>query len=214
VVSAVVLTATSVVLLWRPAQWRLDNEATVTTAYGILALIAAVAVGAAGAERRSRWAQTAVGAVAFTAAVALGTLPHVPYAFSGYDHAIYNERPVAAGYAALRDRIGPDTHVVYLTFGAINYLIGNPTTCRYPSPQWLQRATWTNSPVPEMASYADNLRCLTDDTQARYLVWQPQWFNVSKSSPQVRTLISQRFDCSPQLRIPAPKELMVCPARD
>jgi hypothetical protein len=62
-------------------------------------------------------------------------------------------------------------------------------------------------------SYADNLRCLTDGGQARYLVWQPAWFSIAKASPQVQALLAARFDCSPAVRIPAPSGIVVCPAR-
>ncbi|WP_250000778.1 hypothetical protein [Actinoplanes sp. M2I2] len=168
---------------------------------------------AATATRRSRRpASVAVGVVALAAAIVLGNLPKAPFAFSGYNYRGDNDRPTATGYTALRERIGADTPVLYLTFGSANYKLGNPTHCRYPSPQWLQRGTYVR-PVRSTESYADNLRCLTDDHDARYLVWQPFWFNRMKSGPQVSSLLQQQFDCSFEARIPAPKHVVVCPRR-
>ena len=65
----------------------------------------------------------------------------------------------------------------------------------------------------ERPSYDDNLRCLTEDSNARYLIVHNGWFNLARSAPDVRALIDERFDCSPAARIPAPRPLLVCPAR-
>jgi len=103
--------------------------------------------------------------------------------------------------------------VLYLTFGTFNHALGNPTSCRYPSPQWLQRANFFKR-VETFPSYQDNLRCLTDPgPQYRYLVIHVGWFDVKSASPQVQALLNQRFDCSPAARVPAPAPLVVCPAR-
>jgi hypothetical protein len=67
--------------------------------------------------------------------------------------------------------------------------------------------------VRDYPSYADNLRCLTDDRRARFLVWQPLWFPIRRDPPQVWALLDKRFDCSPAARLPAPSPLIVCPAR-
>lgn len=212
VVSTALLTAASFVLLRRPPQWRLDNVTTVTVVYALAALAAAVATWAL-ACRTGRSVPPAVGAITVTAALVLATLPHTPLAFSRYNYDRPTDRASDAGYPTLRQRIGPDTPVLYLTFGSFNYLLGNPTTCRYPSPQWLQRATYV-PPVRTFPSYADNLRCLTDPGQrAEYLVMQPRWFSYARSSPEVRSLLDKRFDCTPPARIPAPEDLLVCPAR-
>jgi hypothetical protein len=151
-------------------------------------------------------------AVAVGAALIPATAPKSPYAFSAYDYEILNEPPPSGGYDELSARIGRDTPVLYLTFGNFNYLMGNPTTCRYPSPQWLQRAS-RYPRVRTYPSYADNLRCLTDDQRAKYLVWTPAWFSLAKASPELRSLIASRFDCSPAAQVPAPRGVVVCPAR-
>ncbi|MCM4084582.1 hypothetical protein [Paractinoplanes hotanensis] len=210
-VSTVVVAAASFVLLRRPPEWRHDNVTAVTLTFAALAVVTAI-VTWRNHGRAARPAPTAAGALALVAATVLAVLPHAPLAFSGYNYALGNERPDGTGYTALRERIGPDTPVIYLSFGSINYLLGNPTQCRYPSPQWLQRGTYVR-PVRSTRSYADNFRCLTDDQQAQYLVWQPKWFSQTKSSAEVRTVLNDRFDCSLPARIPAPKELVVCPAR-
>ncbi|MFD0524289.1 hypothetical protein [Paractinoplanes durhamensis] len=62
-------------------------------------------------------------------------------------------------------------------------------------------------------SYADNLRCLTEDQDVKYLIVQPTWFSIPKSTPEVQALINDRFDCSPAALIPSPPSLVVCPAR-
>ncbi|WP_250008737.1 hypothetical protein [Actinoplanes sp. M2I2] len=205
-VSTVIVAAASFVLLRRPPEWRHDHVTVVALAFAVVAVIAAVLTWA-NHGRAARPAPTTAGALAMV----LATLPNAPLAFSGYNYALGNERPAGAGYPALRERIGPDTPVLYLTFGSVNYLLGNPTSCRYPSPQWLQRGTYVR-PVRSTRSYADNVRCLTDD-RARYLVWQPSWFSQTKSSAEVRTTLHNRFDCSLEARVPAPKGIVVCPAR-
>ncbi|GID29012.1 hypothetical protein [Paractinoplanes brasiliensis] len=210
-VTTVVFAVASFVLLAQPPEWRLDNVTPVSLSYLVFAVLAAVATWAL--ERRATpLVPPQAGAIALTAALVLATLPNAPLAFSGYNYALSNERPSAPGYAALRERIGPDTPVLYLAFGSINYLLRNPSTCRYPSPQWVQRGAHFKA-VRTYPSYRDNLRCLTEDDRAGYLVLQPSWFPWKKASPDVRTVISARFDCSVEARVPAPKGLVVCPAR-
>lgn len=67
----------------------------------------------------------------------------------------------------VRREIGADTPVLYLTFRDLDYLLGDPTDCRYASPVFLQRST-TLPYVRDLPSYADNVSCV--DTRARYLV--------------------------------------------
>jgi hypothetical protein len=209
VAGTALIAAASFVLLRRPPQWRLDHVTAVTVTYAVAALLFVVLLAAA---RPVRPLPTAAGAVVLTAALVLATLPNAPYAFSVYDYEIGNARPDGTGYPTLRARIGADTPVLYLAFGAVNYLLGNPTTCRYPSPQWLQRGQHFPR-VRAYPSYADNVRCLTENPRAEYLVLQPLWFPEKKETPQVRALLTEQFDCSPAARIPAPKGIVVCPAR-
>ncbi|MDY7090972.1 MAG: hypothetical protein SYR96_38545 [Actinomycetota bacterium] len=210
-VATVFFAVASFVLLSRSPQWRLEHVTAVSLSYLVLAALAAVATW--GLERRpTPLAPPQAGAIALVAALVLATLPNAPLAFSGYNYALSNERPSAPGYAALRERIGPGTPVLYLAFGSINYLLRNPSTCRYPSPQWVQRGAHFKV-VRDFPSYQDNLRCLTEDNRARYLVLQPSWFPWKKASADVRTVITARFDCSMEARVRAPKGLVVCPAR-
>jgi hypothetical protein len=211
VAATVLVTAVSLVLLRQPVSWRLAHAGPVIWAYEIAAVALAVAAWfLAGRARVSLpWA---AGVVALCFALLPPVLPGYPYAFSTYNHNVRNGRSVDAALADFGKRLGPDTPVLYLTYGAVNYGMGNPTTCRYPSPLWLQRG----AVMPRMRtrpSYADNLRCLSEDRDARYLIVQPTWFSIPKSAPEVRALIDERFDCSPAARIPAPPPLIVCPAR-
>ncbi|MCY1137283.1 hypothetical protein OWR29_04670 [Actinoplanes sp. Pm04-4] len=210
-VTTVAVTAVSFVLLRRPPEWRHDNVTVITLAFAAAAVLTAIATWL-NHGRAARPASATAGALALIAAIVLANLPHAPLAFSGFNHALSNERPADAGYSELRRRIGPDTPVLYLAFGSVNHRLGNPTHCRYPSPQWVQRGTYVR-PVRSTRSYADNLRCVTDDQGARYLVWQPGWFSISRSSVEVRTALRHRFDCSPAARLPAPTGIVVCPAR-
>jgi hypothetical protein len=211
VAATVLVTAVSLVLLRQPASWRLAHAAPVIWAYEIAAVALAVAAWfLAGRTKMSLpWA---AGVVALCFALLPPVLPGYPYAFSTYNYNIRNGRSADAALAELSRRLGPDTPVLYLTYGAVNHGIGNPTTCRYPSPLWLQRG----AVMPRMRtrpSYADNLRCLSENRDARYLIVQTTWFSIPRSAPDVRALIDERFDCSPAARIPAPPPLTVCPAR-
>jgi hypothetical protein len=210
-----VLTVASAVLMRLPAAWRVRHLDAVLAAYAVAALAAAVIVWVlagrpAGRTREASW--WAAGVVAVCVAQVPAALPGSPYAFSGYNHEVVARPTAVSGYVAVSERIGRDTPVLYLTYGSVNRAVGNPASCRYPSPQWLQRAAY-DTRVRGYASYADNLRCLTGDRQARYLIWQPGWFRLATSAPEVRSLIASRFDCSPAVRVPAPPNLVVCPAR-
>ena len=202
-----VAAAASAVLLRQPAQWRLDHATQVTSAYAAAAVIIAVLY--VPARRRDPWMS---GAIVLCAALIPIILPGAPLSFSTYDYDVTNRSRDGVAYAELSERMGRDTPVLYLTFGAVNYAMGNPTSCRYPSPQWLQRGS-AYPQVRTYPSYLDNLRCLTEDTRARFLVFQPRWFNLGKATPEVRAIINQRFDCSAATRLPAPPGLLVCPAR-
>lgn len=204
-------TGLSFALMRQPAEWRAGHSKEVTVAIVIFATLAAIATWFF-ARLTTTSAPWLVGMVALCAALVQASLPGAPLAFSGYDYNIYARPAAGHDYRALSERIGRDTPVLYLTFGSINYAMGNPTSCRYPSPQWLQRATYVRE-VNDYRSYDDNLRCLAQPQVAKYLVVQNSWFKLDKSSQQVRTLIDQEFDCSPAALVPAPPALTVCPAR-
>ncbi|MFC7275953.1 hypothetical protein ACFQS1_18325 [Paractinoplanes rhizophilus] len=210
--ATVLVTGASLVLLRQPASWRLAHSGAVVWAYEIAAALLAVAAWfLAGRTRLSLpWP---AGVVVLCFALLPPVLPGYPYAFSSYNYTIGVGRSKDAALADLGRRLGPDTPVLYLTYGSLNHAMGNPTTCRYPSPLWLQRGAL----LPRMRtrpSYADNLRCLTADRNARYLIVHSGWFSITRSAPDVRALLDERFDCSPAARIPAPPPLIVCPARE
>jgi hypothetical protein len=209
--ATVLVTAVSLVLLRQPASWRLAHAGPVVWAYEIAAVVLAVAAWFLAGRMRLSLPWFA-GVVVLCFALLPPVLQGSPYAFSSYDYNVRNGRSADAALSELGKRLGPDTPVLYLTYGTVNHAMGNPTTCRYPSPLWLQRG----SVLPRIRtrpSYADNLRCLTEDRDARYLIVQSNWFNLPRSAPDVRALIDQRFDCSPAARIPAPRPVFVCPAR-
>ncbi|MCU7726246.1 hypothetical protein ODJ79_21165 [Actinoplanes sp. KI2] len=206
------VTALSLALLRLPAGWRHAHVGRVALAYALIGLgLAALTWFLAG--RSVPALPWAFGVVALGVALLPPVLPGDPYAFGIYNYTVYN-RPSSNGELTdLGRRLGPDTPVLYLTFGTYNHALGNPTSCRYPSPQWLQRAN-SAARVRTFPSYQDNLRCLTDDGHRyRYLVMQPAWFDLARADAQVRTLIDQRFDCSAAARVPAPAALVVCPTR-
>ncbi len=215
----------SALLLSRPLRWRLDN---VAAALGIQLAIAAVGlVWAARASRPSspgeeasdlRGATALALGVAAAAALVAPLLPHSTYSFDVSNarapagSSIHSVLSAERAYERLRADIGRDSRVTYLTYGSVNRQLGNPTTCRYPSPQWLQRSIDDPS-VGSLVSYRDNLRCLRDDGGARFLVWQPGWFELSRAPAEIRDVLA-RFDCRVPARItPAPPGLVVCPRR-
>jgi hypothetical protein len=206
------VTLLSLVLLRLPAGWRHSHAGQVAIAYGLIGLGLAVLTWLL-ADRSGPALPWAAGVVALSVALTPAVLPGGPYTFGTYNYNVYNRPGTDNKLVGLGRRIGPDTPVLYLTFGTINHALGNPTSCRYPSPQWLQRANYVRR-VRTFPSYEDNLRCLTDDSHHyRYLVVQPGWFGLKDASPQVQALINQRFDCSPAALFPAPAPLEVCPAR-
>jgi hypothetical protein len=201
----------SFALLRQSPEWRVGHVFVVAAAYSAASVVAAVAA-VAGAARIRGSAPWVIGVVALCVALTPAVATGAPYSFSTYNHSIHSTHGGGDEYVELSERIGRDTPVLYLTFGAVNHAMGNPTSCRYPSPQWLQRG----SRIPEVRtyrSYADNLRCLTDDRAAEYLIWQTRWYNRGNVTPQVKALLDARFDCSPAARIPAPENFVVCPAR-
>lgn len=188
-------------LLPAPTAWRNAHFGDVTVAVVAASVGCVLLVAVAG-----RWSSRASGASVLAAtAVCLsamvGGLPGSALTFAGEYSAGIN-RQTAAGLGATRaqyDRlhaiIGKDTPVLYLTYGAENFMMGNPTACRYPSPQWLQRGT-VYPFVRGFASYRDNARCITEDTTAQYLVVAPGWFRIQLLEPSLRSQLLARFDCS------------------
>jgi len=228
IVGLVAVTTATAVLIYQPVEWRTRHVHLVDAGYLALALAVAVWVALADGSRSRRWAHSGTwrpprwaplaGAVVVCIAMLPATAPHSPYAFSSYDAGIANAPQQAVPSAnidtlnALSARLGHDTPVLYLTFGSVNFAMGNPTNCRYPSPQWAQRGV-LNTSVRGYRSYADNLVCFTHDQQARYLIWDTQWFPLQWAPQPIKGLIAEQFDCSAAAQIPAPKGLTVCPRR-
>jgi hypothetical protein len=208
----VLVTGVSLVLLRRPSAWRLAHSGTVIWAYELAAVVLAVAAWFLAGRTRVSLPWSA-GVVAICFALLPPVLPGSPYAFSTYNYNTRNVRWSDADVAELSKRLGHDTPVLYLTYGTANFGMGNPTTCRYPSPLWLQRGIIIPR-VRTRPSYADNLRCLTANRDARYLIVQNGWFDFAHMPAGMAALIDQQFDCSPAVLIPAPPPLTVCPARE
>jgi hypothetical protein len=111
----------------------------------------------------------------------------------------------------VRGRIGAGTPVTYLAFGDVGYLLGNPTHCRYPTPDFLQRTRYDRG-IIRQASYRENLRCL-DDPATRYAVLDTSWFPLEQVAPQVSAEVRRRFDCAAPVAADPEYHLVVCPRR-
>jgi hypothetical protein len=206
-----------VAVLTAPVQWRASHLTPVVVGYVAFSVVAVVW----GLLVRLPWLAAtrthtvaALSAVAAVVAFGAANMPDAGYSFAGYhaDETNLSAYQLTAQtreqFAQLRAQIGPDTPVLYLAFGDINYLLGNPTDCRYPSPVWLQRSTYL-AYVRDFPSYQNNLGCLT--TAARYLIVEQSWFDVSKLAPDVTTRLEGMFDCDHALH--ANEDLLACPRR-
>lgn len=211
----------SAVLLCAGPSWRADRLLPVAYAYlglAVLGVLVAIVAGRRGSavERRVRVPWPALAALSAVATLGIGVanLPSAAYTFAGYESTVTNinlYQQTAARrqeFAAVRARIGANTPVLYLAFGDVGYLLGNPTHCRYPSPVWLQRSTFLPY-VRGFASYRDNIACLSDP-DARYLVLQPTWFTIAGLAPALANRINQTFDCADPLRA---ADVEICPRR-
>ncbi|MFD0524283.1 hypothetical protein [Paractinoplanes durhamensis] len=151
VAAAVLVTGLSIVLLHQPAHWRLSHSGPVVWAYELAAALFAVAAWFL-AGRLPLSVPWPAGVVAISFALLPPVLPGFPYAFSTYDYTIPVARSADAALVDLGKRLGPDTPVLYLTYGPLNHAIGNPTSCRYPSPLWLQRGALLPACAPARAT--------------------------------------------------------------
>jgi len=105
-------------------------------------------------------------------------------------HAALRTELATAAY--LRGVIGPDTRVVYLTFGSSTYTVGNPTHCRYPSPLFLQRPEAVDAASP--ATRKENLACVTEPG-ARWLVWDRDWLHRKGAPADLIAVIDATWEC-------------------
>ncbi|TNC27452.1 hypothetical protein FG385_10350 [Amycolatopsis alkalitolerans] len=192
--------------------WRVSHAVTV---YWVLIAVVALAVVAAALEPvRGGRPLFAVPVLVAVAALAVPVWPSSPYSFDfGWSDSTNADRVRAfttttAEMAGVRDAIGADTPVLYLTFGDVDYYLGNPTPCRYPSPVFLQRGMRLPE-VRTLRSYAENAACLADPTP-RYLVVAPAWFDLKALEPGLAGEISRSYDCE---RAITTDTLVVCPRR-
>jgi hypothetical protein len=108
----------------------------------------------------------------------------------------------------IRQRIGADTPVTYLSFGTTHYLLGNPSTCEFPTSVFLQRSR-TIRRQEGTPTWRANLRCLTDKP-GELLIWDPQWFLLRRQPPEVKAAFTAAFDCEHGFTM---DRLQVCPRR-
>ncbi len=97
--------------------------------------------------------------------------------------------------------------VVYLTFGSYTYLIGNPTSCRYPSPLFLQRpgaATKVSA-----ATRGENLACVTQPG-AGWLIWDRTWLHRKGAPGDLLATLDATWACE---RATVVGGLTLCPRR-
>jgi hypothetical protein len=212
----------SAILLSQSHAWRTAQFGPVVTAYlvalGVSVLATAIArIVARPGAGPAGWLGCAVLTVVGAIGVGVANVPGAAYTLAGYESTVTNANLDAQSdtrrteFAALRKRLGANTPVLYFAFGDINYFLGNPTPCRYPSPVWLQRSTYLPY-VREFASYRDNARCLVHP-DAKYLVVQPSWFTVSGLAPDLLAEVNQDFDCARPIDV-GEGTLVVCPKRD
>lgn len=198
----------SAILLGAPVEWRRDVFGPVAAGYFSLAAIALVVVlateGTRGRSQPPYSTLVSAASLSVTISFAAAGMPFSAYAFDGFDDHYTNiglvraEHEARVAYNQARGRIGSDTPVLYLTYGTRNYLLQNPTACRYPSPVFLARST-ENAAVRRLHTYHDNLSCL--DQPAGYLVVDRAWADPNKMESAVRQKIRDRFDCGQSFRI-------------
>ena len=207
----VVAGAGAMIALGAPLAWRLEHGRMVAAGMAAVAVAGLLWVGLSRFGRRPRWPFAA--GLAGLVALAVPLAPTSGYSFDAR-HADYTNterlrtaEQRSAELAAVRDRIGEDSRVVYFAFGDTVYFLGNRTPCAYPSAIWVQRGA-SRPEAQETASYRENLACLQMDVE--YLVLDPEWLPVDELDREVAGTIRERFDCT--LAIEA-AGLQICPAR-
>ncbi|GAB3699374.1 hypothetical protein [Mariniluteicoccus flavus] len=98
-------------------------------------------------------------------------------------------RALAGRVAAV---VPPDAPVVHLGFNT-PWQLPNPSTCRYVSPTFLQRASLRG--VRASASFRENLACL-DDPRARFAVIEKGWFDLDRVPAPVAEAVRRNFPCA------------------
>ncbi|MFC4033828.1 ArnT family glycosyltransferase [Streptomyces polygonati] len=212
-VAAALLLGVAVPLLaGQSLAWR---SAHAPLAFALVSVVAAAALCVAfrPAEAPPRYAA----AVATVLALSIPVWPTTPYSYDTRHSTftalerVRDRQDLGRWLDGVRERIGPDTPVTYLAFGDVGYQLGNPTHCRYPTPDFLQRTLYDRD-ITSQASYRENLRCVADPT-ARFAVLDTWWFPLSKVAPEVSAAIRARYDCASPVATDPAFHLVVCPRR-
>ncbi len=202
-------------LLVSSPDWRLVHTDGLFTATGVwvlaLMLLQSLAVRAPGALPRAavdRWAAGLVVAAMLASqtpwsaeSLTLGTRDKT---------VMTNLAGLSAGLAGaerVRQVVG-EGPVVYLTFGATTYLLGNPTRCRYPSPLFLQRPEALGR--ASAATRGESLACLTQP-DARWLIWDRTWLHRKGAAPDLIATIDGTWNCERAVLVDG---LTLCPRRE
>lgn len=197
-----------------PADWRLASAQPlllVTIAWVVLlTLLQAIAIWRGGGLPRSsadRWA----------AGLVLAAMLATQTPWSGEALTLGTRGKTAAGnLASLQERLADAQRVrdvvgtgpvVYLTFGATTYLLGNPTHCRYPSPLFLQRGGADRK--VSAATRGENLACVTQP-DARWLVWDRDWLHSTSAPADLQAAINGAWACERGQLVAG---LTLCPRR-
>lgn len=212
-VAAALLLGVAVPLLaGQSLAWRGAHAAL---AFTLMAVVAAAALGTS--FRMAQAPPRYAAAVATVLALAIPAWPTTPYSydtrhssFTALERA-RTRQELGQWLEGVRARIGPDTPVTYLAFGDVGYLLGNPTHCRYPTPDFLQRTRYDRG-ITSQTSYRENLRCL-DDPTARYAVLDTGWFPLGQVAPEVSAAVRARYDCAAPLATDSAFHLVICPRR-
>ncbi len=204
--------------LWfghRPATVAFAASAVVATAGVILALVDLGRARVAGPDQNGRhWTPALVWVVAVLAVCVNPLLTTTAYSFDfrADTKTVLVERHKASSFAVLgarvREVIGAETPVVYLSPGERSYWVRNPTFCRYGSPTYLQRSMYVDT--SHLVGFEENLACLADP-RAAYVVIEPGWFKRARVDPAVRQRLDEYYDCAqPVLVQPF---TLICPRR-
>jgi len=208
-------------VLTRSADWRTTYQAQLFTAVAVTAGAMVVLSVSWHIWRRFGLRQAGRRPVATLLAALLVTATWLPASaptaaesvtLSTRDNTPQNNRAATTGQlvwaGVMRQRIGADTPVTYLSFGTTNYLLRNPSTCEFPTSVLLQRSR-TVRRQEGTPTWRANLRCLTDKP-GELLVWDPEWFLLRRQPPEVKAAFAAAFDCERGFTM---DRIQVCPRR-
>ncbi|MGV8908537.1 MAG: hypothetical protein ACOH1Y_06100 [Propionicimonas sp.] len=183
-------------LFTTPAQWRIQHELTgfAVTAGSALAFVTVqVLTRRASPPSAGRWAAVLVAATLLATQTPISAEYFSTGATSQTTLANLDVRRDEVETATRIHRlIGTGTPVTYLTFGDSIYTLGNPTTCRYPSPLFLQRPGAQEKVSP--ATFAENLACVSEPS-SQWLIWNRDWLHRKGADPDLLAAIDQHWAC-------------------